>query len=218
MVLPVIAALAAPFLQGIFASGQQHKKETFERQRIQMLAKDARLAGIHPLAAMGAASGYQNPFGGASPSGTAIGDGMAALGQLRQRKDQTKNRSLETKLLNSQIAETQSRTILNQANAKRSLVGPGSPVDPYAPRQENALVKVKLEDGTIVWMPNPDVYEIGPTELATGRILLEGGRAVEAIDSSPKQREPKPKRGAITVDKRGKKWRFNGTRWNPYRR
>lgn len=173
-------------------SNQQKKAHQFEKRRIQTLAKDAKAAGIHPYAALGAGAGYSNPFT-SSPAGSFIGDGVAAAGQgIDEEFGKSASKSLASKqgeLLDAQIAEARSRTVLNSANAKRTLIGPSAPTDPFAMRKENALIEVRLENGTIVKIPNPDVYEVGPTELVTGRTLLEGGRGVKAAQDTPKSKQ-----------------------------
>lgn len=156
-------------------------KNATGREMAQKIETGARY-GLHPLASIGAqTSGYQPVYSQAFTSaGQAIQGGMSARADARadRRRERTQERLAE-----AQIAEAQSRTILNAANARRALVGPGAPRDPYAMRQENALMSVRLENGDVVQVPNPDVYEISPTELATGRIVLEGGRALERQDN-----------------------------------
>lgn len=144
--------------------------------------------GLHPLASIGAqTSGFQPVMNQALTSaGRSIQDGLMA-------RETSASKAKADALLDAQIAEAQSRTILNKANAQRALVGPGAPLDPFAMRRENALIEVQLENGDKVLVPNPDVYEISPTELATGRMVLEGGRAVAKPSRrySPPPNKPK---------------------------
>lgn len=130
--------------------------------------------GLHPLASIGAqTSGY---------SGSYLGDGIAeasrSVGQaVQERGREKKSAVLDAKrgeLVDAQIAEARSRTLLNEANARS--VGA---VDPFKPRKENALVEVMLENGDIIFIPNPDLYEVSPTELATGRSLIEAARIAQ---------------------------------------
>lgn len=84
-------ALAAPLIGGIgniiggifgrkSAKKERRRAEAFERQRIQMTAADAKAAGIHPLAALGAATTYQNPYMGAGLSQSAgVAEGVSSL-------------------------------------------------------------------------------------------------------------------------------------------
>lgn len=65
---------------------QMAAAHAFESQRIRMMAKDAKLAGIHPLAALGVAASYQNPMmavpsGGFSNAGSKAGSAAQSLGQ-----------------------------------------------------------------------------------------------------------------------------------------
>lgn len=57
---------------------QQRAAQAFEAQRIRMMANDAKLAGIHPLAALGVAANYQNPHMGIGDGGFANSIGSAA--------------------------------------------------------------------------------------------------------------------------------------------
>lgn len=135
---------------------------------------------LHPSVAIGAATTPYTPaFGGAlSEAGRAVQEGMSTKEAARLQRE---NQEKQNDLIDAQIMEATSRTLLNNANTRRTLMAQGSTVDPFAMRQENALIRVKLENGDIVTIPNPDVYEISPTELATGRIILEGGRALEKL-------------------------------------
>ncbi len=183
---------AGSLLGGMFDRNAQRSRDfkarRFEKQRIQMITKDALAAGIHPLAALGSAAGFQNPFAGAAPGGASMGGAIAdAASQIGAGVAQAGKAKSNEAILAAQLAESRSRTILNQANAKRALIGPGSTVDPFAPRQENALVEVELENGERILIPNPELYEISPSELATGRILIEGGRGISRV----KKRQPK---------------------------
>lgn len=170
-----LISAGSSLLGGLFGRKSQKTAAANEmKQKIEM----GKRYGLHPSTAIGAqTSGYQPVMHQAFTSaGRSIQEGLAARADAkadRAREDRGKA------LLDAQIAEAQSRTILNKANAQRAMVGPGSPVDPYAPRKANALISVKLENGDTVLVPNPDVYEISPTELATGRLVLEGGRVVD---------------------------------------
>ena len=140
-------------------------------------------------------------------AGNAIASGtVAQAANSVARQEQSRLGKMDQKqadLIDAQILEARSRTILNTANAKRALVGPAAgPDDPFAMRQENALIKVRLEDGTIVQVPNPDVYEIGPSELLTGRAILESGRAVHHLTN---QTSNSPGRHRTTQTNRARK-------------
>ena len=187
-IFSAIGSVVSGILRNNSARDQQRRALNFERNRISYLADDAKRAGIHPYAALGAGAGYSNPYT-SSPVGSAIADGVGAVGDAIDGKiGEAKGKNLRAKqgeLLDAQIAETRSRTVLNSANAKRALIGPRAATDPFGMRKENALIEVKLEDGTIVKIPNPDVYEIGPTELATGRGIIETSRGVKKLKDTP---------------------------------
>lgn len=77
------AGLLGGFLSSSSSKKAQRKAEAFERQRIQMTVADAKKAGIHPLAALGAGTAYTNPYT-SIPSGgmaNAIGEVGQSLGQ-----------------------------------------------------------------------------------------------------------------------------------------
>lgn len=209
-----LIAAGASLLGGHLNRKAQEKRDRkaheFERTRIRTVAADAKAAGIHPLAALGAASGYQNPYGG-PVSGSTMGDGFAAAGQYigdaidkrGQKKQAATLNEKQIDLVDAQIIESRSRTLLNQANAKRALVGPQAPHDPYAIRKENALIKVKLENGTEVYMPNPDVYEVSPAEMVTARALMEASRVGKKVseakvDWKKKSQDLKRRKSLIT--------------------
>lgn len=72
---------------------QQAQAQAFEAQRIRMMANDAKLAGIHPLAALGVASSYQNPAmmvssggmaNGLAQAGRSIADGITDYGNVKR--------------------------------------------------------------------------------------------------------------------------------------
>lgn len=152
------------------------KKTTSAEMRAKILT--GKEFGLHPLASIGASSG-----GGYT--GSYLGEGIAQAGAaaaqaVRDKADKKDPlRIKEAELLDAQVEEARSRTRLNDLNAARS-----AGLDPFAPRKENALIQVKLENGEVVWVPNPDVYEIGPSELATGRTMLEGARVVGRVTAN----------------------------------
>lgn len=84
----------------IMSARNRRKANAWEAQRIRMLVNDARAAGIHPLAAMGAASGYQNPHG-LVPSATPIGfDNVGgAFSEALDRKGEASDRELRKRQL-----------------------------------------------------------------------------------------------------------------------
>lgn len=121
-----LGAIGGALISGIFGSKQQKSAQAFEQNRIGMTVREAKKHGIHPLAALGQASAYQNPFMG-NPVGDALASGIAgADAAYEQKKAEEAAKPLQDKrieLLDAQIAESRSRTLLNAGNAKRALVG-----------------------------------------------------------------------------------------------
>lgn len=70
-------------------------------------------AGLHRLAVAGSPAGY-------SPAPASAADGLMAAGQMIGQGNTRK----QEQLLDAQIEEARSRTILNEANARRALAGP----------------------------------------------------------------------------------------------
>lgn len=107
---------------------QQQAAHHFEAQRIRMMSNDAKLAGIHPLAALGVASAYQNPYqaipsGGMSQGLGALGQGISQAavdyGQGQQEAKKAANNDelfgLQKKLLQAQVLETTTQATVNEA-------------------------------------------------------------------------------------------------------
>lgn len=193
------ASIGSSLLGGLFGRSNAKRQAALQREFAQKglgwRVEDARAHGLHGLVGATGQSAQYQPVNH-SPMADAASDIANTLGNeamaRRDAKERAPINAKQEQLVDAQIAEARSRTLLNHANAKRSLVGPGSSVDPYAMRTENALIKVKLENGETVMIPNPDVYEIGPTELVTGRGIIEGARVVERArgnPNNPKRRE-----------------------------
>lgn len=101
----------------------QQQNET----RVQTLVKDARAAGIHPLAALGSsvAGSFATPqaaFGGAPITGSAVGDAISEFG--RNITPPQANADLQTALLKAQIRNVDASTANMLADAtSRSQIG-----------------------------------------------------------------------------------------------
>lgn len=72
-------SLLGGFLDNRASKKQLKMAHAFEAQRIRMMANDAKLAGIHPLAALGVAANYQNPVSMVSSGG--FGNAVGTAGQ-----------------------------------------------------------------------------------------------------------------------------------------
>lgn len=171
-VLGSLISSGSSFLGGLLDRKDQRAAPGNEmRQKIET----GREYGLHPLVSIGAqTSGYQPVMSQAmSSAGQSIQTGLAERANAKAAASMAKKQEA---LIDEQILEARSRTMLNQANARRALVGPGAPADPFAMRKENAWIQVRLKDGTIVEIPNPDVHEISLTEALVGAGLLQGAR------------------------------------------
>lgn len=165
MVAPLVGAsligLGGNLLGGLFGRKQQKDALAFERQRIQMTVNDAKAAGIHPLAALGVSSSYQNPYGG-NPIGDAVASGASrvaenvaqkpiAAAQLRVLNSEAARNEAEAQAIR---AEAQSRTLIARARASAQagvtstpLVGPETIVTPAGAHRTSATsAQQEVED------------------------------------------------------------------------
>lgn len=182
-----IATAGSSILGGLFGKSEASKNRAMQRNFIQMRVADAKKAGIHPLAALGASGGAQSVHSG---MGDAVASAGAAIGKsIANRELQQLNKEKIRSDINRNNAEAQGwladaqRTTTNAA-LRAGAIGGAVPTknDPYKKRTENQYMSVKLADGSIIEVPNPDVYEIGPTELATGSALLGGSLVGKTLD------------------------------------
>lgn len=183
-VLGSLISAGTSFLGGVMDRNAQATQASREMtQKIET----GRKFGLHPLASIGAqTSGYQPVMSQAMTSaGNSIQMGLA---QRENAKAQDSIQAKQEALIDEQILEARSRTALNMANAKRTIGG--TALDPFRRRQENALIEVMLENGEVILIPNPDIYEISPTELATGRVIIEGGRGIARANEGGSSRAP----------------------------
>lgn len=179
----------------------------------------ARKHGIHALSALGSAQGYSVPYGGTDNSalGAGIADAAATAGQAMASRGLRKK---EEELLDAQIAESRSRTLLNVENSRRPLYGPvpsisgitgglrgsdpgstsgrGLRVEPtphLGARQVVALGDVEATG------PNPEAFEVGLSELLAGALIYGPqwlGKFLAKGASEAKQKGPKVYRGNQT--------------------
>lgn len=172
----IVGSIGSSILGGLFGRKNQKDQTALQREFAQNSLRwniqQARAEGLHPLVGAGQPGAQYQPSQASPMQGALAGISDVLLSQSGRKKQE--------QLVDAQIEEAQSRTILNKANAQRALLGPNAPnTDPFKMRSENALIRVKLENGDIILMPNPDVYEISPTELATARVLMEGSRMAD---------------------------------------
>lgn len=121
-------------LSGLLGRRSQKKRDRkshdFERQRIRMIVNDARLAGIHPLAALGHASGASNPYQvgggdafaqGLAESANQVGDAISRRGDKAEQKARLEVLKSEAERNKAEaaamVAEATSRTQIARATA-----------------------------------------------------------------------------------------------------
>lgn len=196
MALPALPALGkvGSILSGIGGLfGRKRGPSPSEQAygQLQGAFKAADEAGLHRLAVAGSPAGY-------SPAPQHDGEGVMALGnavrEYAQDRTDKKTRQKQDALIDAQIEEARSRTILNQANARRAVSGPqpglgqaSNPVQEAFDRLSNdgsrrinreperdqpATQTVTLGRFTGRG-PNPEAFEVGLSELAAG-VLMYG--------------------------------------------
>ena len=168
MVNPMIASALIGAAGSVYSSYRNKRNqekaisrnEAREDTKIQRTVDQAKAAGIHPLAALGASPSYSSPSV-VDTTGSAIGDGIA---RTIQAKAQQPQKNLQQQLMKAQLDEATSRTQLSRAQAFRVL-------NPTAtPPEISTGAWYTGKDGTRFWGPNPEAYEMSPAELAAGAI------------------------------------------------
>lgn len=145
--------------------------------------KAADEAGLHRLSVAGSPAGY-------SPAPSTAADGLLQAGQALQN---TASQKKQDQLIDAQIAESRSRTILNEANSRRALAGPqpglgsslgqvqafdlaangGARTVSVEPERDlPATQTVTLGNKTSRGL-NPEAFEVGLSELIAG-LLIHG--------------------------------------------
>lgn len=134
--LPALIGAAGSLIGGLF--GDKAAKKQNQQQirairennaaiakqnstKIQTLVKDARAAGIHPLAALGSsvAGSFGTPqaaYGGAPITGSAVGDAIKSFGASMPQPDS--NAELQAQLLRAQIKNVDASTVQLLADAQ----------------------------------------------------------------------------------------------------
>lgn len=179
-------------------------------QQLMGVARAADELGLHRLTVAGSPAGY-------SPAPMSQAEGLMAAGQsLRAGRLSPK----ENELIDAQIEEARSRTILNQANARRAFIGPqpglgqvnafgGEAFDRLAnggdrsvsrepERDQPATQTVTFRDFTGRG-PNPEAFEVGVSELLAGALVYGPQWLAEAISNVDAAGKPRPNRGRSTA-------------------
>lgn len=196
-----VAGAASGFLGGPFAPllgagldflgarADRKQQQAFAQSGLGMRIEDGARYGLHPLASAGATAGPQ--FQPVNTPGT----WSNAFGQVGANLSNKKNAALSNELLEAQIAETRSRTLLNMSNSRRgdlaspplisgatggmeqllkaldrSSGGGERPVVNEPERQYPMSQRVTLGNRTMVG-PNSEPLEVGLSELAAGALI-----------------------------------------------
>jgi len=155
---------------------------------------------LHPLAVLGNTSSYVPTSSNNVQSG--LQSMGAAVSTLAAQKDEKAAQAKANELMDAQIAEARSRTLLNLGNANRAFVGPGGPTgatgglevvrggsgttySPHATHEGARKRPMAVEperDYPIsarvgagdgnVLIPNPETFEVGLSELIAGAAII----------------------------------------------
>jgi hypothetical protein len=150
-------------------------------QQLMGAAKAADKLGLHRLTVAGSPAGY-------SPAPMSQAEGLMAAGRgLRDRPS-----AKENDLLDAQIEEARSRTILNQANARRAMLGPqpglgqasnrmveafdrlasgGERAVSGEPERDQPATQTVTLGSSTARGPNPEAFEVGISELLAGALI-----------------------------------------------
>lgn len=186
-------------LAGAFGKGDT-KKHTLDAHRELMRGIDesAKKYRIHRLAMLGSTGGGYGPV---QSQGDRIGQGLAQVGDAFQSYGAAKSSARldkkQAELIDAQIAESRSRTMLNVANSKHHISGPvignpsgvGGGLETVLPNQgrdpgtqgdrgvrreatpdQGATQRVSLGNVTGIG-PNPEAFEVGISELIAGALI-----------------------------------------------
>lgn len=111
--------------------------------------------GIHRLAVAGSPAGY-------SPVPSNEGEGLLRAGEALRSLG---NRKKEEELIDAQIEEARSRTVLNTANARRAVSGPQPGLGGFTTRLQDLLSSHQVRDGStsrpVRVEPEPDMPLFG---------------------------------------------------------
>lgn len=186
-----IGSVVGGLLGASEAKKNRKLQKKFAQNGIQWRATDARKAGIHPLAALGASGAQYQPVN--SGLGSAVADGMSRIGAAAnnastaaldkaQVNSAIKVNEAQAKLLEAQTVSTlhQMSQPLGAVGGKVPLANPNKKV-PDGWTKDNPIpstVWVKTEDGQLIQMLNPDLSsDFGETLATFGQGLFQRARA-----------------------------------------
>ena len=168
------------------------------RHNIQSLIQGYRDAGLHGILAAGGGGGFSS-----MDSANALGDLGATVSDYYRNRDaksaarsQARLNEKQMALIDAEILESRSRTLLNETNAKRALVGPRQPfgngthgglenrptvLEPH--RDQPWAQTIEGPGGHRSIGPNPDAFEIGLSELLAGGLIHGSQWLYQALDA-----------------------------------
>lgn len=194
---------------GLFGPGGDPYGDLYKAQKVKYNV--AREEGLHPLAVAGSPAGYAPAPMNTAQSAIDAGQAIASFGNKKQREK-------EQELIDAQIEEARSRTVLNQANARRALSGPqpglggtqgpGSEIlsalervlaggdltgrrEPYRNAPVGQTVRVGNQELKGI---NPDVFEVGLSELIAGAIMYGPQYLYGLLDKGKPPADPDARR------------------------
>lgn len=174
--------------------------------------KAADRAGLHRLAVAGSPAGY-------SPAPMSEANGLLTAGQALRAGPSAKEREL----IDAQIEEARSRTILNQANARRAMLGPqpglggassrlidalsahtdrqgGARGVEVVPERDVPLTNTVNAGRAAMNAPNEEAFSVGADELLIGMLVYGPQYAARAVrwlaENTPEYKEPRSRDSA----------------------
>jgi hypothetical protein len=144
--------------------------------------KDATNAGFNPLTALRATGGnltgtttrYVAPLLSSMPTRNftdIMSDAFSGFQSFQYGRTQKLQLGLQTDLVKSQVALNYQS--LQQPNFPK-FSSDGTKIEP-------AFIDTRYPDGTLVRIPNPELYEMGPFELLVGTLLQGGSATADAM-------------------------------------
>lgn len=191
--LGLIGSVGSSLLGGIFGKKKQKNDTAFQREFAQKglgwKIQDGKKHGLHPLASIGGVGAQYQPTAGSPMADAAAGVGRGIETYAARRQDAPLAKK-QAELIDAQIAESRSRTLLNASNARRPIYGPTPGVTGVTSGLEGmdpgeggtrpvrreptpdmpARQKVSLGKDSAVG-PNPEAFEVGISELLAGAAI-----------------------------------------------
>ena len=169
-----IGSIAGGLIGSNSADKDRKAQKQFAQNSVQWRAADAKKAGLHPLATMGYSGSSYTPVGDGG-MGTAVSQAAQSVGQGIDNlpKNKAANAALQSSMAvdqaNIELVKAQKLQIMENIRMNRLKAVGGQQPLPLPGKKDKiatSTIPVKLEDGTIIQYPNPDLgFDIG--ELAT---------------------------------------------------